>query len=429
MEPLRDLYYHKLVDGKWSDRVMFASRALRQRQVGALPVLVADLQTRRLAHPTPAEHRSHQCSTAFRAAAKVLKYAFLIWIAATIANIVVGIVLFLVVAIPFSIFGDGIRGDGFRWLVFTYGVLVSLLTAGVAAVWGWGLWRRLAHHFVFRSVPIWTPRAVMSRVMILHGMAFVGITAVPFFWLLTLGVVSFMWLVLEFVRYGCYVIALSAGFFDQFLRQYDGAMNYDSGGSCRLVDGGPVPPPLFRRLAVAAIRAVTAEHASIDYICEVCCVHLEPWRDPKINVTYLRCRGCHRVFDGSWVRDDVDSLVGVLDSSWSARQHLVGRTLYVNWSHLRAPCDLDCVEIRKATEEEIERLVIGVRNDVDSRRFKRNRAAPCVVAAQCRLSRQTKRQLEATFASVSYSPPRGEPCREDALTGTRRKKGSSCDTP
>ena len=59
--------------------------------------------------------------------------------------------------------------------------------------------------------------------------------------------------------------------------------------------------------------------------------------------------------------------------------------------------DFDSVEITDATDEQIERFLIQVGNDMDNSRRRRYRKMPCVVTDKLMLSDNTLRNLQNIF--------------------------------
>jgi len=75
----------------------------------------------------------------------------------------------------------------------------------------------------------------------------------------------------------------------------------------------------------------------------------------------------------------------------------------VNYLRHKTLFDFDRVEIVQASEYEVERLCVQVRNDTDIFRRRRYRKMPCAVDQQCSLSQSVLNMLKNTFGKVSVS--------------------------
>lgn len=100
-------------------------------------------------------------------------------------------------------------------------------------------------------------------------------------------------------------------------------------------------------------------------------------------------------------RQKFRSVVAVLDAGWTeaAERHGVD-LLRVNWLKRPELFDFDWVEIVQATDEQVERFINLLKTDTDRWRLSRYRQMPCLVAAGCRLSDNTVRQMRDTFGEV-----------------------------
>ena len=62
-----------------------------------------------------------------------------------------------------------------------------------------------------------------------------------------------------------------------------------------------------------------------------------------------------------------------------------------------------CPFCRSAADEEIERFVVQIGNDLDSKRKARYNKVTCSVDPNCSLSPATRRMLERTFGALTPS--------------------------
>lgn len=75
-------------------------------------------------------------------------------------------------------------------------------------------------------------------------------------------------------------------------------------------------------------------------------------------------------------------------------------TWRVNWLARQSLFDFDEVEIIRATDEDVERLVCLVINDTDEFRRPRYKDMTCSVGADCDLCKNSLRILESTFRNT-----------------------------
>jgi HEAT repeat protein len=167
--------------------------------------------------------------------------------------------------------------------------------------------------------------------------------------------------------------------------------------------------PLLARLGhrnpseqAAAAKAVEALSAGLrpklsGMVCRRCLARFE-LRSRRLSLvnrlTWCACRECGKAgqpFTG------IERVVMVLDEDWRGGPACSGGVLRVNWLERRALCDFDALEIRRASDFEVERFCIAVGNDADEWRRTRTGKATCVVAPECRLSDNALRILRSMF--------------------------------
>jgi hypothetical protein len=115
-----------------------------------------------------------------------------------------------------------------------------------------------------------------------------------------------------------------------------------------------------------------------------------------ISFTYYGCRVCSQ----SREFFEAAQVVVVLDARWTKVLSRRQERLRLNWLRRRVVFDFDWVEIKQASDEDVERFAVQVGNDTDPVRQPRYSELPCFIAATCRLSPNTLRILEHTFGVV-----------------------------
>ncbi len=160
-----------------------------------------------------------------------------------------------------------------------------------------------------------------------------------------------------------------------------------------------------RRLAQHFIFAI-AEDTKIklsnrikDYICTNCLswcgAHKAYSIWPEVT-TYYGCRVCHQ----SQYFYHCEKVVLILNQQMTLDLAQDDDTLLINWLSRRKPCDFEEVRIIDATDEDVERFVVQMSNDVDVVRRERLSKIPCRVSATHTLSENTLRILYRTFKQV-----------------------------
>jgi len=119
----------------------------------------------------------------------------------------------------------------------------------------------------------------------------------------------------------------------------------------------------------------------------------------RTSVTYYGCRACDQ---SQGFLESPGKVVAVLDSTMGEGQVQQNGMLQVNWLLRRSLFDFDQVEVIRATDEDVERFTVQVRNDTDAWRRRRYKKMPCVVAPGCKLSENTLRILMTQFKGVEY---------------------------
>ena len=95
------------------------------------------------------------------------------------------------------------------------------------------------------------------------------------------------------------------------------------------------------------------------------------------------------------------SVAAILDSQTDqAISESIG-LVRVNWLALKQPFDFDRVEIRRASDEDVERFVMQIGNDTDPFRRPRYKTLRCLVSPQSQLSENSLRILRQRFGEVS----------------------------
>jgi hypothetical protein len=134
-------------------------------------------------------------------------------------------------------------------------------------------------------------------------------------------------------------------------------------------------------------------------VCKRCIVraHAHEVNLPGLKfVVYYGCRACRQSHEFFQVKQ----VVAVLDSRMAGEPVEQEDILRVNWLSRHQLFDFNEVEIIQASDEEVERFVIQIGNDVDEVRKARYREMRCLLSSGCALSENTQRILQRTFRQV-----------------------------
>lgn len=118
-----------------------------------------------------------------------------------------------------------------------------------------------------------------------------------------------------------------------------------------------------------------------------------------VSFTYYGCRTCGQGQEFL----ETPQVVAVLDANWTGLSDQQEGQLRLNWLRRRTPFDFDHVEIKQASDEEVEHFVVQVGNDTDPSREPRYKQLKCSITPHCRLSENTLRILQHTFQSLEFS--------------------------
>ena len=125
--------------------------------------------------------------------------------------------------------------------------------------------------------------------------------------------------------------------------------------------------------------------------------HRISWR---AKVTYYGCRQCQQSRE---FMDWAGKIAVVLDRKMTEESAERDGILRVNWFRRNGLFDFDVVEIVRASDEEVERFCIHVKNDGDRYRQRRYKRMRCVVSRGCGLRKQTLNMLKDMFGAVVVS--------------------------
>jgi hypothetical protein len=134
-------------------------------------------------------------------------------------------------------------------------------------------------------------------------------------------------------------------------------------------------------------------------LCPICLTRCTPHpvKRPGLSVTYYGCRTCGQ---SRYFLACPQGVVAVLDNTWMEEYLYQDGLLRINWLAHRNLFDFDRVEVIWASDEEVERFAVQVGNDTDPIRQLRYRQIPYFMAAESRVSENTKRIMEYTFADA-----------------------------
>ncbi len=174
----------------------------------------------------------------------------------------------------------------------------------------------------------------------------------------------------------------------------------------RLADDYPVRAAARRALGSLCAALAASPYPGADAYCPRClrrpatfapalprearqALHLKWWQ----RIRYIACPGC---LGNTW--DRAETIVAVLDEGMAGDSHEDG--IYSgDWLARKAHFDFDRVEIRRASELEVERFCILVGNDTDPRRRKRYKKMP--VRVTCALPENALRILRHFFGTIA----------------------------
>jgi hypothetical protein len=177
--------------------------------------------------------------------------------------------------------------------------------------------------------------------------------------------------------------------------------------------GGKIIPPLqavainhnhfLQQVAIRWLQDIeqeTTQRLSLraaHLICPFCllkCTAHEVRLRTGQSIKYYGCRGCgqsQEFFSGL--------VIAVLDNT-NSEQFQQQNILQVNWLIGRNLFDFDKIEIRQATDEEVERFAVQVGNDTDPIRQPRYKHMHCRVSSEYHLAENTMRILQQIFGQV-----------------------------
>ncbi|MEM7349128.1 MAG: hypothetical protein AAF485_33275, partial [Chloroflexota bacterium] len=113
------------------------------------------------------------------------------------------------------------------------------------------------------------------------------------------------------------------------------------------------------------------------------------------SVNHYGCRACGNS------RDPLQAVpVVALDRTLVQKSFNRVGEVVVNWLALRRVFDFTRVEIRQASDEDVERFVIQIGNDTDSVRKQKYSTLPVLVSKECALSENTIQLLKRYFGQV-----------------------------
>jgi hypothetical protein len=144
-----------------------------------------------------------------------------------------------------------------------------------------------------------------------------------------------------------------------------------------------------------------------------------------VSFAYHGCRLCGQSQKSLYIPE---GSVAALDTTGTEPQTLENGLLRVNWLLRRELFDFGQVEIRRATDEDVERFAVQVGNDTDPFRRARYKQVPCLIDARCHLSENTLRILRHTFGTVKYEKHGPERLKRKTQTGDQLAEQQSSST-
>ncbi len=163
----------------------------------------------------------------------------------------------------------------------------------------------------------------------------------------------------------------------------------------------------LRQRAINLLRSIELETqfrlaaAKDFFLCPTCltfCSHYDVvlTNDDFVKLLLYGCRTC-RQSQHLWPGEVVAVLDTHLDNT-PIHQNGITR---VNWTARRELFDFHSVEIKAATDEDVERFAVQIGNDTEPIRRPRYQHMSCVIISGCELSENTLRILRRTFSEVT----------------------------
>jgi hypothetical protein len=144
-----------------------------------------------------------------------------------------------------------------------------------------------------------------------------------------------------------------------------------------------------------------------------------------VSFAYCGCRLCGQSQKSLYIPE---GSVAVLDTAGTELQSLENGLLRVNWLLRRELFDFDRVEIRRATDEDVERFAVQVGNDTDPFRRARYKQVSCLIDARCHLAENTLRILRHIFGTVKYEKRGPERLKQRTQTDDQLAEQQSSST-
>jgi hypothetical protein len=114
--------------------------------------------------------------------------------------------------------------------------------------------------------------------------------------------------------------------------------------------------------------------------------------------TYYGCRTCGH--SDNFLKGEI---VAVLDTRMKVDYTEYDGRVELNWLKVQRQFDFGAINIRQATDEQIERLVMQIGNDTDLFRRARYKQISCTLNSDCKLSVNSMRLLERFLGKVCFS--------------------------
>ena len=163
----------------------------------------------------------------------------------------------------------------------------------------------------------------------------------------------------------------------------------------------------LRRIALWLLESIGQEttirlkESSPHLLCPYCLVRCHVQRVSlswQHTVTFYGCRACQqsRKF-WRWP----GKVVAKLDVGMTEDLIQQDLELRINWLRRKTLFDFDRVEIRQATDKQVQEFIIQVGNDTDVIRKPHYKEMICIVTSNCKLMENTVRILKDTFGQVT----------------------------
>ena len=157
----------------------------------------------------------------------------------------------------------------------------------------------------------------------------------------------------------------------------------------------PVSTHLLSAIAQETTKRLSQNASQL--ICPDCLTQCAAHSIQQKSLSIPAYYGCRTCGQSREFLEVIGQVIAVLDHQMSVETASQGANLQVNWLARQSLFDFDTIEIKQASDEQVERFAVQVGNDTNSVRQPRYSKMRCVVSPECGLSENTMRILGQTF--------------------------------